>query len=102
MIREQALKFTLPLNPKPAKQPIPLHNDSGRGPPNTPFGIALNGVLFDPGTAEFYLGDRRADWNYEALGGAVLLLMKTMDTSQPNGSLSLPWFAHRIFKKTRP
>ena len=72
-ITEQAFKFSLPLNPKPAKEPIPLHNDTGRGPPNTPFGIALNGVLFDPGTAEFYMGDRRADWNYEALSGSVLL-----------------------------
>ena len=86
-VREQALKFTLPLNPTPAKEPIPLHNDSGRGPPNTPFGIALNGVLFDPGTAEFYMGDRRADWNYEALGGAVFLgLDENHGHVQPNGS----------------
>ena len=86
-IREQALKFTLPLNPTPAKEPIPLHNESGRGPPNTPFGIALNGVLFDPGTAEFYMGDRLADWNYEALGGAVLLgLDENHGHVQPNGS----------------
>ena len=86
-ISEQAFKFSLPLNPKPAKEPIPLHNDTGRGPPNTPFGIALNGVLFDPGTAEFYMGDRRADWNYEALSGSVLLgLDENHGHVQPNGS----------------
>ena len=86
-ITEQAFKFSLPLDPKPAKEPIPLHNDSGRGPPNTPFGIALNGVLFDPGTAEFFMGDRRADWNYEALSGSVLLgLDMNHGHVQPNGS----------------
>jgi hypothetical protein len=36
-----------------------------------PFGVGVNGVLFEPGTAEFWMGDRTADWNYEALGGAV-------------------------------
>ena len=38
-----------------------------------PFGIALNGVLFDPGTAEFFQRDRSSKWNYEALSGAVRL-----------------------------
>ena len=86
-IREQKLAFNLPLNPVPLKEPIPLHNDSERGPPNTPFGIAANGVLFDPGTAEFYLGDRSADWNYEALSGAVILGLDAHHAHvQPNGS----------------
>ena len=86
-IIEQSFRFSLPLNPKPLKEPIPLHNDTGRGPPNTPFGIALNGVLLDPGTAEFYMGDRRADWNYEALSGSVLLgLDRNHGHVQPNGS----------------
>ena len=70
-IREQTHQFSLPIRPEPSNQPIPLQNETVRGPPNTPFGIALNGVLFDPGTAEFYMGDRHADWNYEALGGSV-------------------------------
>ncbi|MEC8656180.1 MAG: YHYH protein [Verrucomicrobiota bacterium] len=86
-VREQSYEFSLPLNPKPAREPIPLHNDTGRGPPNIPFGIALNGVLFDPGTAEFYMGDRHADWNYEALSGSVLLgLDANHGHVQPNGS----------------
>ncbi|CAI8314507.1 MAG: Uncharacterised protein [Opitutia bacterium UBA7350] len=86
-IREQKLAFNLPLNPVPLKEPVPLHNDSGRGAPNTPFGIAANGVLFDPGTAEFYLGDRNADWNYEALSGSVILGLDVHHAHvQPNGS----------------
>lgn len=86
-IREQRLAFNLPLDPVPLKEPIPLHNESGRGAPNTPFGIAANGVLFDPGTAEFYRGDRQADWNYEALSGAVILGLDIHHAHvQPNGS----------------
>ena len=66
-IEQQTYGFSIPTNQKAAKAPVSLHNDSGRGPPNTPFGIAINGVLFDPGTAEFFMGNRQADWNYEAL-----------------------------------
>ena len=99
-ITEQAFKFSLPLIPKPAKHPIPLHNDTGRGPPNTPFGIALNGVLFDPGTAEFFMGDRRADWNYEALGGSVLLgLDANHGHVQPNGSYHYHGLPTGLLKK---
>ena len=32
-------------------------------------------LLLDPGTAEFWNGDRRSNWNYEALGGAVPLVI---------------------------
>jgi hypothetical protein len=34
-----------------------------------PVGVALDGVPFDPGAAEFWNGDRR--WQYEALSGAI-------------------------------
>jgi hypothetical protein len=86
-ISQQRLAFNLPLNPVPLKEPVPLHNESGRGAPNTPFGIAANGVLFDPGTAEFYRGDRQADWNYEALSGSVILGLDVHHAHvQPNGS----------------
>jgi hypothetical protein len=33
------------------------------------FGMALNGVPFDPGTAEFWNRDPSSGWNYEALTG---------------------------------
>lgn len=36
-----------------------------------PFGIALNGVPFDPGAAEFWNNDRSSGWQIEALSGAV-------------------------------
>jgi hypothetical protein len=72
-IREMRYRFRLPLDPHAADQITPLHQRRRFGPPNLPFGIAVNGVLFDPGTAEWWNGDREAGWNYEALGGAVRL-----------------------------
>ena len=52
-----------------------------------PFGVAVNGVLMDPGTAEFWNGDRRGDWNYEALGGAVPLgVDENFAHVQPSGA----------------
>jgi hypothetical protein len=99
-VEEQTHNFSIPTNQKSADQPIPLHNESGRGPPNTPFGIAVNGVLFDPGTAEFYMGDRRADWNYEALGGSVLLgLDANHGHVQPNGSYHYHGLPTGLLKK---
>lgn len=37
------------------------------------WGVAVNGVPFDPGTAEFWKGDPRSGWRYEALGPGVRL-----------------------------
>lgn len=42
-IAAQSYRYTVPLRPVVAAKPTPL--------PAQPFGIALNGVLFDPGTA---------------------------------------------------
>ncbi|EAV43717.1 hypothetical protein SIAM614_11353 [Stappia aggregata IAM 12614] len=51
------------------------------------FGIAVNGVVMDPGTAEYWQNDRRSGWNYEALGGACKLgLDKYNAHVQPNGT----------------
>ena len=86
-IREQQHRFELPLEPKIEKRITPLHQAGRFGPPNLPFGVAVNGVLFDPGTAEYWNGDRRADWNYEALGGAVPLgIDESHAHVQPTGS----------------
>jgi len=46
----------------------------------------LNGVPFDPGAGEFYLGDRSLGWQYEALSGAVVLgLDQNHAHVQPSG-----------------
>ena len=36
-----------------------------------PFGIAVNGVVFDPGANEFYQGNRASGWQYEPLRDAL-------------------------------
>ena len=36
-VREQSYEFSLPLNPKPAREPIPLHNDTRGGATQYPF-----------------------------------------------------------------
>lgn len=89
-IAEQSYDFSLPAKPVAAGSITWLHRPAGedfRGPPNLPFGIAVNGVLFDPGTAEFWNGDRALGWNYEALGGAVGLGLDANHAHvQPNGA----------------
>ncbi len=72
-IRPQRYILDLPQDPQQADKPTSIYFQQVFGPPNMPFGVAVNGVLFDPGTAEFWQGDRRSGWNYEALGGAVPL-----------------------------
>jgi hypothetical protein len=87
-IEAQDYSFDLPAEPQVNQKPTPLHGDgAGRGAPNMPFGVALNGVVMDPGTAEFWNGDRRSGWNYEALGGAVQLgVDDNMAHVQPSGA----------------
>ncbi|MGH1329874.1 MAG: YHYH protein [Paracoccaceae bacterium] len=63
-IRAQSYRFTMPLTPKSG-------SGSARGLGLT--GVAVNGVPFDPGAAEFWQGNRNSGWQYEALGGAVTL-----------------------------
>jgi hypothetical protein len=38
-----------------------------------PFGIAVNGVLFDPLAAEWFNRDPRSGWSYDAMGGGISL-----------------------------
>lgn len=49
------------------------------------FGVAVNGVPFDPATAEFWQGNRA--WNYEALSGQINLGLDEQNAHvQPNGA----------------
>ena len=96
-IQPQQYRFELPAQPKPAGAITWLHRPAGEtpGPPNLPFGIALNGILFDPGAAEFWNGDRASGWTYEALGGAVPLgLDEQLAHVQPNGAYHYHGIAH--------
>ena len=70
--------------PIPATQTVSAHNPTGskcpchqsrvaHRPHGLISGVAVNGVPLDPGTAEFWQGDPRSGWQYEALIGAVAL-----------------------------
>ena len=99
-IREQSYQFRIPATPRAQSEPTPLHQGNHRGPPNLPFGVAVNGVLFDPGTAEYWQGDRRAGWNYEALGGAVPLGLDGNHAHvQPTGAYHYHGLPTRLLKQ---
>jgi hypothetical protein len=73
----QSYDFHLPLNPQVAPEPC-----GGNG---AWFGVALNGVPFEPGTAEFWNGER--EWNYEARSGFINLGLDQNNAHvQPTGA----------------
>jgi hypothetical protein len=50
------------------------------------FGVAVNGVTFEPGTQEFFNEDRNSGWCYEAIGGTSNLGIDMNNAHvQPNG-----------------
>ena len=59
-IRPQDYCFRMPVNPC-VEQITKLSRQ--------PFGVAINGVVFDPEAAEFWNGNRNSGWRYEALSG---------------------------------
>lgn len=78
-ITAQKYRYTMPAKPVVAAQPTPLIRQ--------PFGIAVNGVLFDPGTAEAWKNDMSSGWHYEAKGDAFSLGLDTNNGHvQPNGA----------------
>ena len=77
-IKQIRATYRVTLEPKRNKKSTPL----GMGN----FGVGLNGVLFDPGAAEFWMGNRSSSWRYEALSGAVRLGLDTNHAHvQPDG-----------------
>lgn len=78
-IEQRELIFRMPVEPRPLEKPLDIRLGLN-------FGVGLNGILFDPGAAEFWLGDRFGGWQYEALGGAVPLGLDTHYAHvQPDG-----------------
>lgn len=78
-IAAQNHRFTMPAKPVVSATPTPLRAQ--------PFGIAVNGVLFDPGTAEYWHNDRESGWHYEAKGDAFSLGLDANNAHvQPNGA----------------
>ena len=78
-IAPQQYAFRVPSHPKVARQTTPLGL--------WPFGIAVNGVPFDPGAAEFWRRDPRSGWQYEALSGKINLGLDQNNAHvQPGGA----------------
>lgn len=62
-ISAQKLTFRMPVTPKANDKPT-----KAQGP--TTWGVALNGVPFDPNTAEYWNRDRSNGWNEDLMGAA--------------------------------
>ncbi len=78
-ISEQHYDYKVPLRPEVAAQPTPLRMQ--------PFGIAVNGVVFDPFAAEWWNNDPGSGWQYEPQGGAINLGIDSSNAHvQPNGA----------------
>src|ERR1700677_4919590 len=60
-IAPQNYVFRVPLHPVPAAQSSRFVLQ--------PFGIAINGLLFDPGANEWWNRDRNSGWQYEPMTG---------------------------------
>jgi hypothetical protein len=76
-IKPQNYRFQMPANPRVAAQITPARGARS--------GVALNGVAFDPGTAELWQGDH--NWRYEALSGKLNLGLDANHAHvQPDGS----------------
>lgn len=64
-IAAQDYSFSVAAKPVEADQPTRLGM--------YPFGVAVNGVPFDPAAAEWWQNDRRSGWQYEPLTGGINL-----------------------------
>ncbi|NDA69295.1 MAG: YHYH protein, partial [Verrucomicrobia bacterium] len=65
VIAVQNYHFRVPLQPKENTQFTPLRMH--------PFGVALNGVVFDPGAAEWWQMDPRSGWTLDPISGSQKL-----------------------------
>ncbi len=78
-ISEQHYTFRVTLTPKDSGTITPLGMN--------PFGVAINGIPFDPGAAEFWNRDWNSGWQYEAMAlGPRLGLDQNNAHVQPNGA----------------
>jgi hypothetical protein len=78
-IKEQNYDFRVPLHPAKTGRITQFGHQN--------FGIALNGVPFDPLTAEYWNRDRNSGWNLEAMSGAMDLGLDQHNAHvQPSGA----------------
>lgn len=78
-ITAQDHRFRVPVKPVKAARPVPVGMSC--------FGVAVNGVFFEAGTAEWWNNDRNSGWHIEAIGGTRNLGLDSNKAHvQPNGA----------------
>lgn len=78
-VSAQSYTFRMPLHPKTNASFTQIKQQA--------IGVAINGVPFDPGTAEYWKNDRTSIWHIEALGGSKSLgLDQNHAHVQPSGA----------------
>jgi hypothetical protein len=93
-IRAQSYKYRVTLTPKAAESITPLGMH--------PFGVAINGIPFDPGAAEFWQRDPQSGWQYEALSGKIDLGMDQNHAHvQPTGAYHYHGLPTGLIEKLR-
>lgn len=91
-ISEQSYSYQMSASPRMAER--------SRSAAGMPFGIALNGVVFDPGTAEFWNNNR--NWNYEALSGKINLGVDNSNAHvQPTGAYHYHGLPNGLIRELR-
>ncbi len=91
-ITAQRYDYKVPLKPQVAAQPVAYRMQ--------PFGIAVNGVGFDPFAAEWWQGDPASGWQYEPQGGAINLGLDSSNAHvQPNGAYHYHGIPHGLVEK---
>jgi len=79
IISAQRYEFRMTVMPKVTTKPVSANRAF--------FGVAVNGVPFEPGTAEAWNNDQRSGWSYEAKSGRINLGLDVHDAHvQPNGA----------------
>lgn len=78
-ISEQSHEYRVSLSPQLANSSTELNL--------FPFGVAVNGVPFDPAAAEFWNNDRNSGWQYDAISGSINLGLDENNAHvQPDGT----------------
>jgi len=91
-IAPQDYRYRIPAQPKPARTTTPLGMH--------PFGIAVNGVVFDPRAAEWWNGARNSIWQYEPLTSSMTLGADMNDAHvQPSGAYHYHGVPAALLKK---
>lgn len=91
-IYEQNYTWRMPANPQLNGYITPLHM--------YPFGVALNGIPFDPFANEFWQGNRRSGWQFEAMVlGKRLGLDDSNAHVQPDGAYHYHGLPNKLIQK---